>query len=173
MRNVKFLLARIADPEIEQKALVKAIRSLGPATEEPGFWSAIANDGRYNPDHRRRAVYELISRHLKRGMTLAELAVLLDNPTWLRDEDVSLVTVVGGRLPVRWSAEDTIFILHIFPDLSDRHYDHWAAYIKIAGQFALETIVDALHGRPAGEAAAQAPILEIGLIPHDPSPDAD
>jgi hypothetical protein len=106
-------------------------------------------------------------------MTLADLAELLDNPTWLKDEDITLVTIVGGRLPVKWSNEDTIFILHIFPGLPDRYYTHWAIYIKVSGKVEIQSIVDIIRGRPVEQIVAQAKILEIGLVPDDPAPVSD
>ena len=166
-------LTQIADPKIKQADLVEAIQQLGPVTEEPGFWSAIANDDNYSQDHRRRAVYELIQRHVHNGMTLADMAKILDDPTWLKDEDVTMVTIVGGKMPVKWSMEDTIFILHIFPGLPDRQYAHWAAYIKISGKVERQSIVDVLRGRPVEQAAAGATVLEVGLVPDNPAPDAD
>jgi hypothetical protein len=166
-------LNQIADPKIKQEALVEAIQQLGPVTEEPGFWSAIANDDNYSQDHRRRAVYELIQRHVYSGMTLADMAEILDDPTWLKDEDVTMVTIVGGKLPVKWSMEDTIFILHIFPGLPDRQYANWAAYIKISGKVERQSIVDVLRGRPVEQAATGATVLEVGLVPDNPAPDAD
>jgi hypothetical protein len=166
-------LKQIANPDIKQAALVEAIQKLGPVTEEPGFWSAIANDEKYSQDHRRRAVYELFQRHIHSGMTLAVMAELLDDPTWLKDEDITMVTMVGGKLPVKWSMEDTIFILHIFPGLPDRQYAHWAAYIKISGKVERQSIVDVLRGRPVEPAAARATVLEIGLVPDNPAPDAN
>ncbi len=163
------LLATIADPRTSRDALVQALRQLGPATEPASFWTTIANRADYGPDQRRRAVFELFKRHVTAGQTLGQLASLLDHPTWLSAADVSVVDRLGGKIPVGWSAADTIFAVAVFRDLPDGRYAHWTIYLKVSGKIDRDSFVRALLGEPVPEAVRDARLLEFGLSPPDPA----
>ncbi len=157
----------IANPRIEGAELTTAIRNLPRGAEAPSFWSQIANSDRYSADHRRRAVFALFARHISPGLSLGELAGLLDNPTWVRDEDITAITRLGGKLPVRWSVNDTVFLFNVFPNVPDGIYQSWAIYLKVAGKVDRDVFVALIRGRPS-DSAGQAKILEIGYAPPNP-----
>jgi hypothetical protein len=163
------LLATIADPRASTPALIDAIRQLEAVTEPARFWSAIANSATYRPDHRRQAVFALFRRHVTPGMTLADLARLLDNPAWLHDDDISVVTVLGGKIPVQWTFDDTVFMLGVFPALAEGRQGSWAIYLRVAGHVDRARFADALHGRPAPDEVRTAQLREVGFSPADPS----
>jgi hypothetical protein len=118
-----------------------------------------------DPDSRRRQVVELFREHVRPGMTLAELARVLDEPEWLRDEDLSVVDVLGGKIPVRWTHEDTVLVLGVLPGLPDD--PGWSIYLRVAGRVALADVLALLHGREAPAEVARAEIREIGFEPPD------
>jgi hypothetical protein len=76
----------IADVHATTNELIralKALQALRTTNEPPEFWSAIANNTNYSFDHRTRAALQLFARHFKPGMTIHEIAPLLDHPNWL------------------------------------------------------------------------------------------
>jgi hypothetical protein len=133
------------------------------AGEDP---AVIAGSDAYSPDRRRRAVVELFRRHVKVGMTLAELARVLDDPAWLRDDDLSVVEVLGGKIPVAWTHEDTVLVLGVLPGLPDD--PSWAIYLRVAGRVELADVLALLRGGEAPPETAQAEIREIGFEPPEP-----
>jgi hypothetical protein len=161
--------AIIANPRTKKAALVKAIQQLGPLDQPAAFWSAIANSADYNADHRRRAVFELVRRHVLPGTTLGELARLLDTPTWLDDDDIAVVTVLGGKIPVSWTFDDTVLVLSVHPGQPTDDDQPWAIYLRVEGQIDEASARAVLRGAPAPAAVPQAEILEVGFLPADPS----
>lgn len=155
-------LAVLADPNSTLEQLDEAIAHLDKAGESPGFWSAIANSPDCRPEHRRLAVRELFKRHVKPGMTLAELGELLDDPTWLADDDVSAVTAVGGKVPVSMTPGDSVFVVALFPKLPGEQTSHWAIYLRVEGKVEREGLLQAL--RDGSGPAAGRKLLEIGLF---------
>jgi len=132
------------------------------AGEDP---SVIAGSEADSPDRRRRAVVELFRRQVQPGMTLADLARVLGDAAWLRDEDLSVVDVLGGKIPVSWTLEDTVLVLGVLPGLPDD--PAWSIYLRVAGKIALADVLALLHGRDAPPAVARAEILEVGFEPPD------
>ncbi len=162
------LLSIIADPKTDIQTLMRAVQQLGPVTEVASFWTAIGNNAEYSQKHRRWAVWELFHRHVKPGITLADLARILDNPTWLADESISVVTVLGGRIPVKWTFEDTVFSLLIFPDIPDDTYDSWGIYLRVSGKVDRESFIKVIRDQPVPAEVRNAQVLERGLVPADP-----
>ena len=132
------------------------------AGEDP---SVIAGSDAYGPDRRRRAVVELFRRQVQPGMTLADLARVLDDPAWLRDDDLSVVDVLGGKIPVSWTLEDTVLVLGVLPSLPDD--PAWSIYLRVAGKLELADVLALLHGGTAPPEVQRAEILEIGFEPPD------
>ena len=133
------------------------------AGEDP---AAIAGSDAYGADRRRRAVVELFRQQVRPGMTLAELARVLDDPAWLRDDDLSVVDVLGGKIPVSWTSEDTILVLGVLPGLPDD--PGWSIYLRVAGKVELADVLALLRGREAPPEVARAEILEVGYEPPEP-----
>ena len=133
------------------------------AGEDP---AVIAGSDAYSPDRRRRAVVELFRRHVKVGMTLAELARVLDDPAWLRDDDLSVVEVLGGKIPVTWTHEDTVLVLGVLPELPDD--PSWAIYLRVAGRIELADVLALLRGGTGPPEVERAEIREIGFEPPEP-----
>jgi hypothetical protein len=84
------------------------------------------------------AIEQLLREHITPGATtLGELGALLRCSTWLRDEDVALVTEVAGKLPVPWSDGDTAAVLTV---------PGGALYLAVAGELSAVEIASALRG---------------------------
>jgi len=161
------LLHVIANPNTDKETLMRAIQQVGAVSEAASFWSDIA----YSEDHRRRAVFQLFLRHVSPGMTgaamtLAELARILANPSWLADEEIRVVTFLAGKIPVEARFEDTIFLLRLFPDLPDGRWLYWAIYLSVSGKVKAESLSQVLRGDKV--AAGDAKLVEFGLSPDDP-----
>lgn len=162
------LLSIIADPKADKEILLKAIQQIGTVTESAQFWTAIVNSNEYGKDHRRLAVFQLFQRFVSPSMTLFALAQILDNPRWLGDEDVSVVTVMGGEIPIKWSFEDTVFVLSVFPDLPDGRYEQWAIYLRMSGKLNQKDFIKVIRGESVAEYVKNSKVLELGLSPDDP-----
>ena len=119
-----------------------------------------------SPERRRRAIVELFREQVRPGMTLAELARVLDEPDWLRDEDLTVVDVLGGKIPVTWTHEDTVLVLGVLPGLPDD--PSWSIYLRVAGKLQLADVLALLHGGDAPAHVARAEIREIGFEPPEP-----
>ena len=146
---------------------MQAIQQLGTVTESAQFWSDIANSDSYSQDHRRRAVFQLWKRHVSPGITLAELARIFANPSWLADEEIHVVTFFAGKIPVKVRFSDPIFLLRLFPDLPDGRWKYWAIYFSVSGKVKAESVRCALRGD--GVAASSAKVVEFCLSADDPT----
>ncbi len=165
------LLHVIANPKTNKEMLMRAIQQVGTVSEPASFWSDIANSDSYSQDHRRRAIFQLFLRHVSPGMTsgamtLAELAQILANPSWLADEDIRVVTFLAGKIPVEARFEHTIFLMRLFPDLPDGRWLYWAIYLSVSGKIKAESLSQVLRGDEV--AAGEAKLVEFGLSPDDP-----
>jgi hypothetical protein len=112
----------IADVHATTNELIHALQALQASkstNEPPEFWSAIANSTNYNVDHRRRAVLQLFARHFKPGMTIHQIALLLNHPTWLVRSGCSYFTMgsppPGGNINDNWGGISILFNQHKAP----------------------------------------------------------
>jgi hypothetical protein len=131
--NSKFKI--LTDPLLTDHALLNALLNLEDEIEEtPGFWSAIANDKNFNDNHRRYAVFMLFKRHVKAGISINQLGELMNKPSWLSYEDVTLIEKIAGEMPIEFSLADSFFIIKVFSHLSYGRWEYWGIYFKIEGK---------------------------------------
>jgi hypothetical protein len=83
--------------------------------EGAAYWRNIASDDNHPAVQRRVAVLQLLKRHFKPGMTLAELAMTLGYPHWLKRNHIHPV-LAGGFLVHATENEDGLFFIELFPD---------------------------------------------------------
>lgn len=152
----------IGDPKATKAALISAIRQLGPTDEPATFWAAIANSAAYSRDHRRRAVFQLLRRHLPPGANLGELARLLEGPEWLDEDDITVVGGLAGKIPVSWAPGDTVVVVSVLPHASQ---PNWAVYLRVAGNVDASTVGVLLRTGTAAPEIKQKEILEVGFSP--------
>jgi hypothetical protein len=100
----------IADAHAGTNEFLQALRVLHDSkitNEPPEFWTAIANNANYDVDRRRRAVLQLFARHFKPGMTLHQIGLMLNHPTWLKRSEcgwfASGVPPAGGDPDDQWA----------------------------------------------------------------------
>jgi hypothetical protein len=156
-------LQTISDPGRSEAELMDAIARLGAVTEPPAFWIALANSAAHSAIQRRHYVLQLLRRHVAPGMTLSQLAQLLDEPVWLHREDIEVIEDLGGTIPVRMRDGDTVFRLRVapgpaLPDFRD-------VYIRVAGKVGADQLYALLRDKAGDQATGLAGILEIGFSP--------
>ena len=105
----------------------------------------------------------LLERH--RPGTLYELAMFLDKPKWLGDQDISIVDYVVGYIPVEGRLGDTVFHIRLLPgparDKTDIH-----VYMRVMGKVARDDFSHVVRSDrialPLPPIAGQ-PILQFGF----------
>jgi hypothetical protein len=165
--NMDELLGIIANPQTDKETLKGTIQKLEAVDEDAKFWVNIANSDQYNQDHRRRAVFALFKRHISPPTTLIELVSILDNPTWLKREDIRVVSELAGQIPVTFNQKDTVFVLSVFPDLPDGRYAFWAIYLRVEGKMTAETFSNILYGHSRDRQLLDRQVLEFALSPDE------
>jgi hypothetical protein len=141
--------------------LVWSFVALLPAGEPPQLWTALANMPALGKVCRRDCILHLFRRQAGAGMRLSELAHLLGEPAWLKDEDVSQFIILGGHVPVNWTPGDSLYSIRIFPELGD---EMGAVYLVVSGETDYrggEHLARFLRGM-GGEDLKDRVILEIG-----------
>ena len=159
----------IADKHCSEAQLVNAIRNLGSVNESPKFWTDIAEDDSYSRLHRRHSIFQLFYRHVVPGMSLSQLAFILQRPSWLTEKEITIVEDLGGHIPVSLSLGNTVLVFNVIPDSnpnSDRwHPDRWQIYMSVTGQIHPNGFYRLLGGGAVNQATSEATILEVGFSP--------
>ena len=158
------MLSLVADKRSSEDALQSAIRNVGPVEEPASFWTTIGSDESYSRLHRRHSIFQFFYRHIVPGMTLADLARVMGKPTWLSENDVTIVEDLGGHIPVKLASDRTVLVFDVLPDkttISDR----WQVYISVTGSISLPEIRGLLFEETAPESVRKAKIIEIGFSP--------
>ena len=106
---------------------------------------------------RARVLVSLVRLQVQVGRTtLGEFARRVASADWPADADIALVTVVGGKVPLRWTAQDTALSLAL-PG------GRGAIYLVVAGRFERPGLVAALRGEGTDAAARDALIIDLGI----------
>jgi hypothetical protein len=154
------LLRIVADRNAKCSGVVKAAQRLGPVTEPPDFWTRVANSAEYTKRHRRVAVIELFRRHVKPGMSLAELGDVLDRAIWLNECTVTALETVYAIIPLRGGVLPGAFAILVFPEIPG---DMWRIYLRVSEHLEVDTFLSALRGEDVEERVADTRIIEIGI----------
>jgi len=153
----------IADPAVSEEELIDAVGRLGAVTEPSSFWADLANRADRSPNQRRLYVLQLFRRHVSAGMSLSELAQILNKPAWLSDETFEVVEDLGGTIPVRLTEDNTVFVLRLIPDRETSEI--WAIYVSVTGKHSTGQLYTALRGDAVDASIARERILEVGFSP--------
>lgn len=166
-KNMTTVFSVISNPSSSKEGLLKALAKLGPVEEHPVFWTDIANNDKFSEGHRRRAVYMLFKRHVKIGISLQTLGEILNEPTWLKKIDISLVQELAGKIPVEFNFDDTILAIQIFSNLSDGRFENWSIFLRVAGKISVEDFYQIISsgGRKGMKELKERKLLEFGLSP--------
>jgi hypothetical protein len=139
----------------------RALLERAAATAPREAWPAVLSDEAVPRLVRRLIVRRLIEAEARPGVTLAELGALISAGAWLGPAHVRHISVVIGKLPVQWLAEDRVIAIDVLPAEpggADRH--RLLVYLRVAGQPELEEIVSGLCG---GDGGAHE-VREIGFF---------
>jgi hypothetical protein len=119
----------------------------------------------------RRVIIRRLLETAAPDATLAELGTAIEAASWLSPTDIRNVSVVAGKLPVQFLAEDRVIVLDICPAIpGDGDSHRLRVYLRLAGQPELEEILAALHG--SSTSGADIPVREIGFAETEtPNPD--
>jgi hypothetical protein len=133
-------------------AAARALLDRAAASTPREAWLAILRDETVPQVARRLVIRRLLEAEARPGATLAELGALIAADAWLQPTHVRQVSVVNGKLPVQWLAEDLVIAIDVCPALlgdGDRH--RLVVYLRIAGQPDVDEIALALRGGAGGE----------------------
>ena len=98
------------------------------------------------------------------------LGKLLMHPNWLEIENIQVVQTIGGAIPVKFNFDDTILVIHVFPNLPDGRYERWAIYLRIEGKISVEDFYEIISsgGKKGKKELKKSKLLEFGLSPDSP-----
>jgi hypothetical protein len=143
--------ADVKTSEDEALRLIERIRLTAPTKDEAAVWARVANSKKYSDVRRRRAVLQLFDRHVRPGMTLGDVAVLLAKPSWLKQESMKVSEWVGGESIV-------VALLQLPPD------DGSAVSWRIEpGPMTEDLVYDALQGKKT--AATSRKVVSVTVYP--------
>ncbi len=167
------ILNIISDIEISKEKLIEALASLKDTSESYKFWLMIVNNNAYKDDHRRRALFMLFNRHIKANITIQDFSRFLEKPNWLAIDDIEVVSLLGGEMPIGFNPNDTNLVLKVFPNISDSQRKFWAIYIRIEGKISKTEFFEIVSsgGERGSKELKEKKILEIGLSPDNPFDD--
>ena len=150
----------IADKNADYEQVLQAVQKLGPVKEDWHFWTHIANNDNYTKRHRRLCIIELFERHLSGEVVVYQLTHILGESTWFKDEHLRVVANTPGEIPVALTASATVFVIHIFPELSE---NTWAVYFKVSGETTRDDLLKMIRGKGQERWGRDDKILEIVL----------
>ena len=154
----------VLNPSAPDAEVARAARQVSDDDVSAEVWAMIANDSAYSEAHRRVCALELFRRHVHAGSTVAEVARLLNRPTWLLDEHIRELEDISGRVPpVALNGMDSVFAIDLLPGPPPVTI-LWSVYLRIGGQVDRDALSACLRGHPAGVAGA-AVVVEIGFLP--------
>jgi hypothetical protein len=148
--SLSFLLILIAGMSCSNKE-----GAMQPTQSEPtrSFWAAIANDEKQEPKQRSVAIGHIFERHVRKNMTLTELAETLDNPTWIQDEHVSEVTIVTGSIPLEPMSGTTMFFISVFgnKELARHNKECIGIWLIVSGEIGKKDFLSIVKKRQESE----------------------
>ena len=163
----KRYVSTLLDAAASVPDVTNAARRVADTDISATAWAKLANDPAYSPLHRRICVFELFRRHVHPGSTAANIASLLDRPTWLLDEHVRELEDIGGRVPpVTLNADDSVFAIDVLPPTAPVS-DLWSIYLRMRGQLDRDAFSGLLRGTAPAGPEAGAVVLEIGFVDGD------
>lgn len=137
------LRAVITNKATSDADLLQAISRFGRVSENPGFWTTIANDESYTALHRSRCVFALFRRHGNHCSGLRQLGNVLAPANWLLEDSILRVENVIGWVPVDVTFGDTIFRIELPHASKDKAA---SVYIRIAGKVTKSDFIRVIRG---------------------------
>ena len=131
-----------------------------PQGESVAFLTSLANDPSNSQEVRARAVFTLFGRHIQPGSSASEVHDVLTDTAWLKENNLKGVRILGGWVPVEFTAEDTIFSIALFPADSAGGWSPWVIYLRLSGHIQDEEALKFLRGAPG---IGRIKLLEFAL----------
>jgi hypothetical protein len=136
------------------------MQELGPVVEPASFWNRIASSSEYSVSHRRHAVFQLFSRHVKPPITLGELSKRMDGARWLKDEEIQQMGFLSGTWPESFEYPGSVFRLFV---LYNARGTNWCIALKVSEDIETEDFIRLVRGKPVEERVRSARITAIRL----------
>jgi len=156
------LIDALRDETLDAPA-ARALLARAPAGVPREAWIPLLRDETVRAVARRLIVRRLLEE-VRPGATLAEIGALVAADAWLAPAHVRHVSVVIGKLPVQFLAEDRVIAIDVCPAVpgdGDRH--RLLVYLRIAGQPELDEIIEGLRGGAGGAGE----VRELGFLEAD------
>ena len=156
-----FCVGGCATPQIDDyKWRAPAAKSV---MESPYFWSEIANDNTRPVEERRVCIFELWERHVRVGMSLKEIATLLNRPAWISATNVIPVAWISGHIPVDAPTPDSpVFEVNILPGFPNVGF--CSVYLKLSGHVSADELGNALRGENVSARIGGITLKQIGYV---------
>ena len=152
----------ISDPNTSEEELVHELQALGSVSEEPGFWTRLANEPGFPSRHRQHFAFQLLHRHATPGRRLEELLTLVRALDWVSLEDIEIVGDLGGSIPVSVGDEETVIVIRLVPEPG---HEIWAVYLRLAARIEAYELRRLVEERKVSSEVGSAVLLEIGFSP--------
>jgi len=111
------------------------------------------------------AVVVLIRRHFRPGMKLSELAQILDNPTWMKDSNASIVRTLLGYIPLENLSPGTPIAIDLFRELAGTG---WSLYFRVSGEIqVIDDFIKVLRGQAVEQEKKDAQVFECAMSTPD------
>jgi hypothetical protein len=152
-------LAVIANRHTSESRLLKAIGSLRDSDQAAAFWAEIANDSRYSANHRGYCAEELFKQHVKPGMTISEVAAMLNGARWLTEERIHKWVFLGGYLPLKFDRIGQVISI----DSSSDEKMTWVILISFDTPVSATELLDAFQGRKVPAWVANDKVMDLNV----------
>ncbi len=120
----------VRNKDATREEVLSAMKTLPSDFGDTQFWAAIANDDSYPVYHRSACIRRLLGSYVHAGMSVKEVARILDSPTWLKKDTTYKITSVDGFIPVDFDFNNSIFQFLVFADNPQDTVDF---YLKVDG----------------------------------------
>lgn len=143
-------------------------RTILPNGESVPALVARANNPTSNQADRARAVFTLLSRHMRPDSSATEVHRVLTDTAWLQETRLYGFRMLAGSIPVEMTFEDTVFCIHLFPRDADKQWSPWVIYFRLSGKLRDEDALAFLRGERTMESTR---LIEFALcFPHSSKP---
>ena len=155
------LLQEISKPQASLKDFIALVDRLPErANDRPAVWSGIASNSQCQGFQRRRAVMELLRRHLSPGCTVGELRTLFGAGNWLREANI--FTTSGSIMPMSRNEDGDRFGMLVLASTNNPSRTSLYLVVGVKGKYTLDEFKDAIaFGKGA---CARAKILHLDAI---------
>jgi hypothetical protein len=119
-----------------------------------------ANDPTEPQAVRARAVFALFAQYVRPGSSVDEVRRVITDNDWLREAHLEGVRVMGGKVPVEYPLEDTVFCLHLFPLDAEKKQSPWVMYFRLSGKLRDQDGLAFLRGE---KSAGNPKLMEFAL----------